>query len=191
LLRKYIAYARQNITPVLTKEAGEEISRFYLSMRKMSKDKAEAVEIMEQAPIPITPRQLEALFRLSEARAKLYLREEVTAEDARVAIELLRAMLKDVGYDEVTGTYDVSGFMHESFQSSSYRRARIMELLSRMERQYENGEVPRAELVAQAAKELNMVGKEVIIEKDIRSLYEAGRIYIPRPGYVKIVPRRE
>jgi replicative DNA helicase Mcm len=191
LLRKYIAYARQNIRPVLTKEAGEEISRFYLSMRKMSKEKAEAVEIMEQAPIPITPRQLEALFRLSEARAKLYLREEVTAEDTRVAIELLKAMLKDVGYDEVTGTYDVSGFMHESFQSSSYRRAHIMRLLSQMEKQYENGEVPRAELIAQAAKELNMVGKEVIIEKDIRSLYESGRIYIPRPGYVKIVPRRE
>jgi len=191
LLRKYIAYARQNIRPALTKEAGEEINRFYLSMRKMSKEKAEAVEIMEQAPIPITPRQLEALFRLSEARAKLYLREEVTAEDARVAIELLKAMLKDVGYDEVTGTYDVSGFMHESFQSSSYRRSHIMRLLSQMEKQYENGEVPRAELVAQAAKELNMVGKEVIIEKDIRSLYESGRIYIPRPGYIKIVPRRE
>jgi DNA replicative helicase MCM subunit Mcm2 (Cdc46/Mcm family) len=75
------------------------------------------------------------------------------------------------------------------FQAQLDRKKRIMEILSQMEKQYENGEVPRAELVAQAAKELNMVGKEVIIEKDIRSLYESGKIYVPKPGYVKIVPR--
>lgn len=33
---------------------------------------------------PVTVRQLESLVRLAEARARLELREEVTAEDARV-----------------------------------------------------------------------------------------------------------
>jgi hypothetical protein len=73
--------------------------------------------------------------------------------------------------------------------SSSYRRGMIMKILNEMEAQYPNGEVPRADLVARCAKEFNM--KEDILENDIRMLYESGRIYIPRPGYVKIVPRRD
>jgi hypothetical protein len=71
----------------------------------------------------------------------------------------------------------------------SYIRAQIMRILTEMEKEYSNGEVPRADLVAHVAKELNMVGKEILIEREIRSLYESGRIYYPRPSYVKAVPR--
>jgi hypothetical protein len=72
-----------------------------------------------------------------------------------------------------------------------FRREKIMKIIEEAEKQYPNGEVPKEELVARAVRELGMEGKEPIIEKDIRSLYESGRIYIPRPGYVKIVPRRD
>jgi hypothetical protein len=64
-----------------------------------------------------------------------------------------------------------------------------MKILKEMEAQYPNGEVSRTDLIARCAKEFNM--KEDIIENDIRMLYESGRLYIPRPGYVKIVPRRD
>ena len=73
--------------------------------------------------------------------------------------------------------------------SSSYRRATIMKILKEMEAQYPNGEVSRTDLIARCAKEFNI--KEDIIENDIRMLYESGRLYIPRPEYVKIVPRRD
>lgn len=48
---------------------------------------------------PITTRQLEALIRLAEARAKLELREVVTADDACDAVEVMKESLYDVFSD--------------------------------------------------------------------------------------------
>ena len=39
---------------------------------------------------PITTRQLESLIRLTEARARLELREEATKEDAEDVVEIVR-----------------------------------------------------------------------------------------------------
>ena len=48
---------------------------FYLELRAKSGQGADGT--------PVTPRQLESLIRLSEARAKIELRERVTVEDAQ------------------------------------------------------------------------------------------------------------
>jgi DNA helicase MCM8 len=45
---------------------------------------------------PITTRQLEALVRLAEARAKLELREVVTKADAEDIVDLMSESLKQV-----------------------------------------------------------------------------------------------
>ena len=66
LLRKYIAYARRNIHPVLTDKAMDVLEEFYVSMRNNSID--------DDSPVPITARQLEAIIRLSEASAKIKLK---------------------------------------------------------------------------------------------------------------------
>ena len=44
---------------------------------------------------PITMRQLESLIRLTEARAKLELREEATEGDAIDVVEIMRASMVD------------------------------------------------------------------------------------------------
>jgi DNA replicative helicase MCM subunit Mcm2 (Cdc46/Mcm family) len=56
---------------------------FYVDMRSASVEEGEA------AAINITVRQLEALVRIAEARAKAHLREEVSLEDAEAAIDLM------------------------------------------------------------------------------------------------------
>lgn len=50
--------------------------------------------------MPITTRQLEALIRLCQARAKATLREYVLKEDALDVIELMAMSVKDVHCDE-------------------------------------------------------------------------------------------
>jgi DNA helicase MCM8 len=50
--------------------------------------------------VPITTRQLEALIRLSQARAKACLREFVLKEDALDVVELLRRSVEQVHTDE-------------------------------------------------------------------------------------------
>lgn len=59
----------------LSAEASEILKTFYLRLRE-NNDSASS--------IAITTRQLESLIRLSQARAKLEMRTEVTKEDALV-----------------------------------------------------------------------------------------------------------
>ena len=88
LMRKYITYANVHCFPRLTPEAGTILQAFYLELRA-------ADTVGEDYP-PITPRQLEALIRLAEARAKVELRETVTEDDARDAVEIMRETMRDV-----------------------------------------------------------------------------------------------
>ena len=52
---------------------------------------------------PITMRQLESLIRLTEARAKLELREEATEGDAIDVVEIMRASMVDTAADPSMG----------------------------------------------------------------------------------------
>ena len=94
LFRKYIAYAKQRIKPVLSDEAVEEIKKFYVDLRNMPVSSEGTLR-----PIPISARQLQALIRMSEASAKMRLSEKVLLEDAKRAIDIMKYYLMQVGYD--------------------------------------------------------------------------------------------
>jgi DNA helicase MCM8 len=91
LLRKYIAYAREYVEPVFTKEAKNVIRDFYLLLRS----KYRSID-----NTPITTRQLESMTRLAEARAKAELRLKVTAEDAQDVVEIMKYSLFETSTDE-------------------------------------------------------------------------------------------
>jgi len=95
ILRKYISYAKKYVSPVLTIEAKKVIQDFYLKLRSESSSDS----------MPVTTRQLESLIRLSEARAKLELRESVTESDALEIVEIIKQSLYDV-YQDDKGTID-------------------------------------------------------------------------------------
>lgn len=93
-LRKYIAYARKYVlSPTLSNEAKEMLQQFFLELRSKNLSYG----------IPITVRQLESCIRLAQARAKVELREEVTAKDAYEVIELLNFSLLKTQCDEFSG----------------------------------------------------------------------------------------
>ena len=103
ILGKYIVYARDEIHPKLTDDAIEMIKAFYLSIRQALLD--------EDLAIPITPRQLESLIKLSEASAKIRLSHEVTTFDVGRVIALYQKCLKQVGcYPEIRNLYNYSLF---------------------------------------------------------------------------------
>eukprot|EP00466_Bigelowiella_natans_P007098 jgi/Bigna1/45150/e_gw1.113.2.1 len=97
LLRKYIAYARNYIHPRLDEASKQVLSDFYLKLRTEHKN---------IDGTPITTRQLESLIRLAEARARIDMRETVTAADARDAVEVMTESLHDVFADDDLGTID-------------------------------------------------------------------------------------
>ncbi|EAN78434.1 minichromosome maintenance (MCM) complex subunit, putative [Trypanosoma brucei brucei TREU927] len=79
-VQRFIAFCRHNCHPSLRQEACDVLKAYYLQRR------AEAA----MGELAVTPRFLQALIRVSEARAKVELRHEVTAEDARYAVELMK-----------------------------------------------------------------------------------------------------
>ncbi|KAK2349439.1 minichromosome maintenance [Trifolium repens] len=91
LLRKYIAYARSFVFPRMSKTAADIIQKFYLKLRDHN---------VSADGTPITARQLESLVRLAEARARLDLRAEITAQDAMDVVEIMKESLYDKYVDE-------------------------------------------------------------------------------------------
>ena len=90
MMRKYITYAQAYCHPRLTAEAAEILQTFYLELRLRAPSDG----------TPVTARQLESLVRLAEARARLELRTDVTANDAKDAVEIIKASLVDALSDQ-------------------------------------------------------------------------------------------
>jgi len=82
LLQTYLRYAKHYAQPCLGKAAKARIKEFYMEKKNAAQS---------GGSLPVTPRQLEALIRLSEARAKAELRRVVLASDVEDVIEILRS----------------------------------------------------------------------------------------------------
>ena len=97
LFQKFVALARRTVKPKLDSDGDAMIHDYYLRLRNMNSD----------GTVPITPRKIEDLKRLSEASARVNLREVATVADAAVAIRIVDACLRDVAVDPRTGKYDI------------------------------------------------------------------------------------
>ena len=101
-LTTYISYARQNIQPVISEEASEELVRAYVALRKLGEDVRAA-----ERRITATTRQLESMIRLSEAHAKMRLSLEVSLDDVKEAVRLIKSAIKESATDPITGRIDM------------------------------------------------------------------------------------
>jgi len=80
--------------------------------------------------VPITTRQLEALIRLSQARAKACLRSHVIREDAEDVIELMIESVRQVHTDE-GGIIDKGARRRYGHRSGCFSAGRPWSVLSR------------------------------------------------------------
>lgn len=176
LLRKYIAYARRNINPILTDEANEVLEEFYVSVR------SGAVE--EEAPVPITARQLEAIIRLAEASAKLQLKPYVESDDAHRAIKLQQACLREVGYDPETGKIDIDKVEGRTPKSDRDKLQKLVEEISHLQEEFD-GSAPIGVLKETMVDTYNM--SEEKVDETIKQLKNKGLIFEPTTGYLKKV----
>tara|TARA_B100001250_G_scaffold270590_1_gene233577 strand:- start:773 stop:2932 length:2160 start_codon:yes stop_codon:yes gene_type:complete len=90
-LRKYVAYAKRHVHPDLDENAKNNIHQYYLKTRQTFGQEDQnpgpfQSDAEKESIVPITARVLESLIRLSEAHARMHLREVATKEDAAVAI---------------------------------------------------------------------------------------------------------
>lgn len=78
-LKKYILYAKNRINPIISPDAAAFISKAYADLR--SKE--------DMKTLPVTPRTLDAMLRLTVAHAKCRLSNVATENDAKVALEIM------------------------------------------------------------------------------------------------------
>jgi replicative DNA helicase Mcm len=172
MFRKYVSYSRRT-NPVLTEEASKALRDFYLRMRSTS--------TTADSPIAITPRQLEALVRLSECRARSFLRDKVTVEDTDAIIRLMTISLQHVGIDTTTGRVDIDVIMTGKPKSLRDRMQAILSTVAAMER--ETGTVQESKLYEELLKTAGV--SETEVQTLVGQLIRDGILYSPKPGHLK------
>ena len=174
LLKKYIAYARQNLRPSLSQEALDELEDFYVRVRKQGEE--------PNSPVPITARQLEALVRLSEAAARARLSPMVEVEDARRAIHIMEAFLRRVSMTE-EGKLDID--LAQSGVSHSQRERLDIVMRIMRELQEEHGGYFTMEQYREASAKNGIATAKA--EALLQSLRNQGEIIEARPNQLQLV----
>ena len=176
ILTKYLAYAKRN-DPILTKEAQNKIMEFYLKMRSVEDEDKEKM-------ITITPRQLEGLIRLSTARARLLLKNQVEEDDADRAIYLFNEMLENAGVDVNTGKVDI-GTLQGRPRSEESQLSTFMETIRLLEGD-DKSSVPEQEFVDELVKSEKFKDEDEV-RRYIRKLINEAAIYESTPGHYNTV----
>ncbi len=174
LLKKYIAYARRNVRPVLEEAALAELEDFYVRVRKQGEE--------PNAPVPITARQLEALVRLSEAAARARLSARVEVEDARRAIQIMENFLRRVSMTE-EGQLDID-LTQTGVSHTQRERFEIAQRVMR-ELQEEHGGHFSVEQYREAAEKAGIPPSRS--EAILQSLRNQGEVMESRPNQWQLV----
>ncbi|KAL5970816.1 DNA replication licensing factor mcm2 [Taenia solium] len=108
LLKKYIMYAKDRVHPKLNQMDQDKVAKAYADLRR---------ESMATGSIPITVRHIESVVRLSEAHARMHLREYVNEDDVNMALRMVLESFVS------TQKYGIMKTMRQKFSRFlSYRR---------------------------------------------------------------------
>ena len=175
-LRKYVAYARRYVFPVMTKEAMKHLIEFYVNLRARDSEEGEGGGV-----VAITPRQLEALVRLSEASARLRLSNEATLEDTDRAIEIADYYLRKVASEGGVLVIDmlVTGTSH----SQRDRIVELMGIIKDLSSGTTSGSVELDEVLDEADARKLDIGKA---KADIDKLVRQGTLFKPRSKRIQL-----
>lgn len=174
LLKKYIAYARRSVRPVLSDSALTTIEDFYVKVRRMGEE--------PNSPVPITARQLEALVRLSEAAARARLSSVVEEQDAKRATQIMENYLRRVSTAE-DGRLDID--LTQTGVSHSQRERYDIVLRVMRELQEAGGGTFTMEAFRTGAEKAGVDPRKA--ESLLVSLRNQGEVIEPRPNQLQLV----
>ncbi len=174
LLKKYTAYSRRKVSPRVTPDVSERLKQYFVDIRSKSQG--------PNSPIPITARQLEALVRLSEARARARLQDHVSVEDAEAAIKLMESCLREVSLDKSTGQIDIDTIMTGKPRSQQERVLRMIKLMDVMVKEA-GGPIKEQDYINRGIEELEL--DEDKMRDTLRQMIRDGQVYSPKPGFIQ------
>ncbi len=180
-LTKYIKYARKNYFPKLSEEAKERIKQFYLDLRGQYKK--------EDAIVSILARNLEALVRMSEAYAKMALRDKVLKEDVDEIIKLFKRFLKDTGYDKETGKFDVDMILMGQPRSKTNKLTRVYDRLKELFEENQWKALEKKNVIQVIELDENI--EKGFVKNAIEEAIKEGTLYEPKPNEIKFTSKQD
>ena len=174
LLRKYIAYAKRGVYPIMESDAMDRLIEFYLGLRRQGEDR--------DSPVPVTARQLEALVRLCEASARMRLSDNITIDDAKRVIRVVESCLRQVAFDAETGMFDTD-IITTGVSKSQRDKIKVLRGIIRDLAAEHSGMAPKEDVYARAEE-----GgfDRAYVEEVIGRLKTQGELYEPTPGSVRL-----
>lgn len=167
-LRAYIAYAKQNVTPVLPEgDVAEEMIDSFARLRLANGE--------GEGPVPVTFRKLEGIWRLAEASARVRLSNTVSKEDIDRARALIGKSMRDVGLDTESNQFDVDIIETGTSMSQDERRRELKKLIASYAG--DPDEDSKLETILDIAEEKGWGRAQ--IEYDIKKLKGKGELYEP------------
>jgi len=174
LLRKYVAYSRRNVYPIMDEDARMHLVDFYTSLRKQGEGK--------NTPVPVTARQLEALVRLAEASARVRLSNRVTIDDAIRTTDITMECLKNVGIDPATGMLDADIIASGISKTQRDKIEIVRDIIKMIADRSEGKKASRKEVYAEAEKS-GIVAEELDVY--ISKMKQKGDLFEPDKDHLK------
>tara|TARA_B100000003_G_scaffold29486_2_gene23548 strand:+ start:176 stop:2464 length:2289 start_codon:yes stop_codon:yes gene_type:complete len=187
-LRKYIAYAKNNIFPELDKGAMDLIKNYYTDTRKKFKEFEKMIVNTEygtgrknkdEQAVPVTPRAIESVIRLTEAHARLHLRTTASKIDAKTAIAIHKHWMAEEDISERDLHNQV---MLTSKSPSNRTRAMVRETIKNLHSEMGEVEISKIFEICEPKGIPIDVASEVISK-----MQTSGELFSPKPGYVQFV----
>ena len=174
-IKKYVSYAKK-IKPELTKEMRENyIPDIFAEFKKLTQTNVEGRQF------PISPRHVNVIKRLAEAKARVHLKKTVGKAEVDFAIDLIKESLKQSSIDPDTGKIDT--FVVESGVTATQRNVMyvVKDKINEMSEKIKN--IPIEDLVEEVMGE----GKFKVerVEESIEKLIREGVVYEVRNGFIR------
>lgn len=165
-LRKYVTYAKLNVFPKLHDVDLEKLTHVYADLRR---------ESSHGQGVPIAVRHIESMIRMSEAHARMHLRNYVAEEDVDMAIRVLLDSFIS------TQKYGVQKALQKSFKKYITYKKDYNELLLHLLRGLVKDVLRLEELMSGTRPRLSQV--EIKVE-DLRNKAQEYEIYDLKPFFI-------
>lgn len=114
-MKKFVAFVRSRPPPRLSESAADSLRNSYVNFRRDARNAKYASAKEGSTPIPITVRQLEAIIRVTEARAKIQLAPHAGDEHVTEAVRLFHTATLEAAKAGIVGALE--GFVSEEAQN--------------------------------------------------------------------------
>jgi len=171
LFKNYLCYVGLNIKPKLTLKVARKIQDYFLKLRPHSGNNGNGKK--GDGNVGISGRQLDGLVRMAEAAAKLHMHDEVTEDDADIAIRLMDYSMQAFGTDPETGKIDIDRITSGFSASQRSKIAQLKDIINDLDLRF-NGKIPIDEIQTDA----QAVGFKLDdVDRLIEKLNRAGDIF--------------